>query len=123
MSQTTIGETVQAGRSIKMLLAALFVGSGSMIFFAGPALGLYALFIEQRSGIVFPLLWIAFGAPGLVLISGAAIAVSDFFRRGPLLVVDASSICDRRLSDQAIGWEEIEHAKVMFTRGGAVGIR
>ena len=49
--------------------------------------------------------------------------MGDFVRPSPLLIVDAASVWDRRLSDQAIGWDEVEHAKVMFTRAGAVGIR
>jgi hypothetical protein len=109
-----------------MLLMAFAIVSIAMVFLPGVPLGLYAIFYERDGivGVVIALLIVAISALiGLPLVAAAAIAVRDFFRQGPLLIVDASSVWDRRLSDQAIGWNEVEHAKVMFTRAGPVGIR
>ena len=71
MSQTSTGESVQAGRSIKMLLAALPVGCVSLIFVAGFFGALYAIFFE-RSAVFTPLVVAAMCAPpALILIGGA----------------------------------------------------
>ena len=123
MAQTAAGESVQAGRSMKMLFAAAFLGILSAIFLIGFFGALYVIFYE-RSGILIPVaVSLLFGPGGLWLIATATIALRDFFRHEPILTADSRSICDRRLSQKAIALSDIEHAKVLYTRAGPVGLR
>ncbi len=123
MSHAAPIETVQVGRSVKMLIAALFVGTISLVFLSGVFLGLYSLVYDRDSFIIMPIIILISGPIGLWLLCAAAISLGDFFRKYPILTIDRESIHDRRLSDKGLRLGDIEHAKVLYTRGGPVGVR
>jgi hypothetical protein len=120
---------IVARRSVKLLFAALLSGSIGLLFSIGFAVTLYSVYSvfagEELQGInlvvVIPL-GVTFGIFGYLFIGSAAVAVADYCRKSPLLRIDVDSISDLRLSRMSIAWTAVEHAKLISSRMGPIGV-
>ncbi len=80
------------------------------------ALGLYLVFLNRNADLHEQLIGLfCAGFFGLTLVTW----VADLFIRGPILVIDAGGLWDKRMSRQPIPWTQIRDAyirKVKYTR-------
>jgi hypothetical protein len=117
---------IEVRRSVKLLLAAALNGSIGLLSSSGFVVFLYiAVFDEGLAGInafaVIPLV-VTFGIFGYVFVGSAAVAAIDYCRKSPLLRIDVGSITDLRLSRMPIEWTAVEHAKLISSRMGPIGV-
>jgi hypothetical protein len=80
------------------------------------------LFLAEPTSPFSVVFGICIGAVAFLFIANTVLYWIDLARPPPMLVLDASGICDRRATRQPVAWADVARGRIIFARGDITGM-